>query len=387
MLVNRTAVYKMCRQAPGELQQRGFQVSCSALLARLSPNDTEPVNRIERKLYERSHRWLMWAIRKPGWFGRTHRLAGQMTRWRHGRGTLLCLDPLYPLFHGAPDRGVAISYDITPITDPHWHPEGVGYLYELAYAHIARSRMHIVASCQNTADQLHDRWNIPRSRLTVLPLGLFPLPEAAVTTEKHPAPFFLFVGTVEERKNVDGLIRAYAESGLFAERGIRLRLVGMKNGDDHPIMVLARQTPGVDVAGFVSDGELAAAYRQCLAFVYPSFCEGFGLPLLEAMHRGCLCLSTNTGASPEVAGDSALYVNPYDTGNIARGLRQLVELPSAASETLRQKARDRAALFTWKRFYDGLADVLSSALTGGACQSSDQKVDIAVPFSRHIHRC
>src|SRR5262249_19519060 len=199
---------------------------------------------------ERSRRWLMWAIRRPGWFGRTHRLAGQMTRWRHGRGKLLSLDPLYPLFHGAPDRGVAISYDITPITDPEWHPQAVGNLYELAYAHLARSRMHIVASCQHTADQLRDRWGIPPSRLTVLPLGLFPLADAAETLAAPSAPFLLFVGTVEPRKNVAGLIQAYADSGLFAERGIRLRLIGMKNGDDHPIMVLARPTPGVHLAGF-----------------------------------------------------------------------------------------------------------------------------------------
>jgi glycosyltransferase involved in cell wall biosynthesis len=361
ILVNRTAVYKMCRQAPGELMQRGFEVSCSALLARLSPDDAEPTNRIERHLYERSRRWLMWAIRKPGWFGRTHRLAGQMTRWRHGCGTLLSLDPLYPLFHGAPDRGVAISYDITPITDPHWHPDGVGYLYELAYAHLARSRMHIVASCQNTADQLRDRWSIPLSRLTVLPLGLFPLPEVPETCAEKSLPFLLFVGTVEPRKNVSGLIRAYADSGLFAEHGIRLRLIGLKNGDDHPIMIQARATPGVDLAGFVSDGELAAAYRQCLAFVYPSFCEGFGLPLLEAMHRGCLCLSTNTGASPEVAGEAALYVNPYDPADIVQGLRRLVALPDPDADTLRKKAKERATHFTWKRFYDGLAEVLREA--------------------------
>src|SRR5712692_9275472 len=98
ILVNRTAVYKMCRQAPGELAQRGFRVSCSALLARLSSIDDEPVNRLERHLLERSRRWLAWAIRRPRLFRRTHRLAGMMTRWRHRGGTLLSLDPLYPLF-------------------------------------------------------------------------------------------------------------------------------------------------------------------------------------------------------------------------------------------------------------------------------------------------
>jgi glycosyltransferase involved in cell wall biosynthesis len=364
ILVNRTAVYKMCRQAPGELRQRGFHVSCSALLARLHPGTATPPNRREQYLLERSRRWLLWAIRRPGWFRRTHRLAGLMTRWRHGSGTLLSLDPLYPLFHGAPERGVVICYDITPVTDPEWHPPGVGYLYELAYAHLAESRMHIVASCQDTANRLRSRWGIPTSRVSVLPLGLFALPDAAEVVETktldQPA-FFLFVGTLEPRKNVEGLIRAYAESGLFAERGIRLRLVGMKHVDDHPIMRQARATPGVDVAGFVSDAELAAAYQQCVAFVYPSFCEGFGLPLLEAMYRGCLCLSTSTGASPEVAGDAALYVNPYDRADITKGLRRILTLPAATADTLKHEARRRAAVFTWRRFYDDLADILRAA--------------------------
>jgi glycosyltransferase involved in cell wall biosynthesis len=364
ILVNRTAVYKMCRQVPGELLQRGFQVSCSALLARLSTDDAEPTNRLERHLLERSRRWLLWAIRQPGLFRRTHRLAGLVQRWRHGGGTLLSLDPLYPLFYGLPERGVVVAYDITPVTDPDWHAGGVGQLYDQAYALLARSRFHIIASCQNTADQLRIKWGIPASRVHALPLGLFSLPDesaAHAASGEGQSPFFLFVGTVEPRKNVAGLIRAYADSGLFAERGIRLRLVGMKHEEGHPIMMLARSTPGVDVAGFVSDAELAAAYRGCLAFVYPSFCEGFGLPLLEAMHRGCLCLSTITGASPEVAGDAALYVNPYDSADIARGLRQIAGLGSTQVETLKRRARERSAFFTWKRFYDGLAEVLREA--------------------------
>ena len=363
ILVNRTAVYKMCRQVPGELLQRGFRVSCSALLARLSTKDAEPANRLERHLLERSRRWLSWAIRRPRLFRRTHRLAGMMTRWRHRGGTLLSLDPLYPLFHGAPDRGVAIAYDVTPITNPEWHPPGVDSLYEAAYAHLARSRFQIVASCRHTADQLQARWGIPPLRLTVLPLGLFGLPtsEAAEPIRQDQPPFFLFVGTVEPRKNVAGLLRAYADSGLFTERGIRLRLVGMKNTEDHPIMVLARSTPGVDLAGFVADAELAAAYRQCLAFVYPSFFEGFGLPLLEAMHQGCLCLSTRTGASPEVAGAAALYVDPYVPAEIAQGLRRIASLDPTVAQTLKGRARRRAAEFTWKRFYDGLAEVLRAA--------------------------
>jgi glycosyltransferase involved in cell wall biosynthesis len=171
----------------------------------------------------------------------------------------------------------------------------------------------------------------------------------------------LFVGSLEGRKNVEGLIRAYAASGLLAERGVRLRLVGLPQGEGHPLMALARATPGVDVTGFLSAEELAAAYRDCLAFVYPSFCEGFGLPLLEALHHGCVCLSTLTGASPEVACDTALYVNPYNLDEVALGLRRVANLSPEERRRLQERARQRAAHFTWARFHDGLAQVLRKA--------------------------
>ena len=359
VLVNRTAVYKMCRAVPGELQQRGFRVHCSALLARVAAGTAEPATPWDNRLFQLSQRWLHWAINRPGFFSKTRLIAGVGPRWRNAWGTSLFLDPLYVLFYGAPDAGVVIVYDITTVTDDGWHHPGVSRLYGAAFDLLARSRCQIVTSCRNTADQLRVNWGVAASRLTVLPLGLFTLP-----TGNSPAggsrtqPFLLFVGNLEPRKNVAGLIRAYAASGLYAAHGIRLRLIGNLNSDNDPAMTAARFTAGVDLLGFVSDAELSAAYEQCLAFVYPSFCEGFGLPLLEAMHRGCICLSTIMGASPEIAGDAALYVNPYSTEEIARGLQQVVTLTDAERTRLGQRARERARGFTWDRFYDGLAEVM-----------------------------
>lgn len=365
-LVNRTAVYRMCKAAPPELAARGFDVRCSALLARLPPGAVEPCGPRESRRYRRSQEWIGRAAGDPHRFLRTRRLAGLVPRWRHARGISLFLDPLYPLFFGGLDRGVAVAYDVTPVTDPDWHPSGVGRLYEAAYAHLARSRFHLVASCRNTADHLRVNWGFAPSRVTVLPLGLFPSPEPPPPSPGPPvAPFLLFVGTLERRKNVQGLIRAYAASGLFATRGVRLRLVGLVPGGGEPTAALAGATPGVDLAGFLDDAGLAACYRDCLAFVYPSFCEGFGLPLLEAMARGCLCLATRTGASPEVAGDAALYVNPYDAAEVTAGLRRVASLPPGERGQLQERARARAATFTWSRFYDGLADVLRRAAGEG----------------------
>jgi glycosyltransferase involved in cell wall biosynthesis len=350
----------MCRSIPGELARRGFRVTCSALLARLSPGSAEPSNPWNRQLFRLSQRWLHLALTRPGLFIKTRVLTGWAPRLFRGFGVPLFLDPLYTVFYGAPEAGVVVAYDITTVTDDGWHGPGVSHLYGLAFRLLARSRCHIVASCQNTADQLRLNWGIAPSRLTVLPLGLFSFPET--TSGRAPGaeePFFLFVGNLEPRKNVPGLIRAYAASGLFQARGIRLRIIGSLPGEGDPVLALARSTPGVDLRGFVTDAEVGEAYENCLAFVYPSFCEGFGLPLLEAMHRGCVCLSTIMGASPEIAADAALYVNPYSQPELAKGLRKVVQLTTEERRQLALRGQQRAREFTWPCFYDRLAQVLT----------------------------
>jgi glycosyltransferase involved in cell wall biosynthesis len=358
VLVNRTAVYQMCRAAPRELTARGFAVTASALTARVGL-DAEPETPRERRRFDWSLRWLRRAAKNPTWFLKTRRLLGLLPRLRHARGTSVFFDPLYPLFFAGLDRGVVLAYDTSPATDFDWHPPGVGDLYQAAFRFVARSRFHVVCSSRNTSDHLRANWGIAPSRLTVLPLAAFPSAMPEVPAGKYPdAPFLLFVGSLDSRKNVVGLARAYHKSGLLASHGLRLRMIGYSHSDCHPIRQILDKIPGVDVAGFTSAGEITAAYRDCFAFVYPSLLEGFGLPLLEAMHHGCLCLSTICGASPEVSGDAALYVNPYDFSDVVRGLRRLVELPAGERLRLQEAARRRAAVFSWTRFYDGLADVL-----------------------------
>ncbi len=359
VLVNRTAVYRLCRALPGELARRGFRVSSSALLARLPPDGVEPVGPLQRRLYGLSLRWLNGAVNRPRLFRVLRPVAGAVLSRLRVRGFPLFLDPLYLLFHGRPDRGLVFVYDVTPATDPGWHGAGVGRLYRLAFDELARSRCHVIATSRNTADHLRVNWGVAPSRLSVLSLGLFPRPEPAPPAAAPAAPFLLFVGSVEPRKNVAGLIRAFTASGLFVRRGVRLRVVGAVPGVDDPTAALARRTPGVDLVGFADDADLAAAYRDCLAFVYPSFCEGFGLPLLEAMHHGLACLAPTTGASPEVGGDAALYVNPYSSDDVVEGLCRVAELSKDERRRLEERARERAASFTWQRFYDGLAEVLA----------------------------
>src|SRR5262249_44772161 len=220
LLVNRTAVYKMCQAVPGALAERGFQVSCSALLSRVPAGKAEPDHWLERSLFNYSQRWLFWAARNAGYFHKMRWAAAVVPRYRHSGTIRLFMDSLYVLFYGAPDKGVVLVYDVTPVTHQDWHHPGVCHLYEVAYRQLARSRCHFVASCQNTADQLRVNWGVAPSRVTVLPLASFSAPVAVSTKPSPTEPFFLFVGTLEPRKNVAGLIQAYIASGLYRSSGI-----------------------------------------------------------------------------------------------------------------------------------------------------------------------
>jgi glycosyltransferase involved in cell wall biosynthesis len=373
VLVNRTAVYKMCRDVPAELARRGFSVHCSALLAGMPANDVTPQSTLQRSLFSFSRKWLLAACARPGIWNRLRAATGPLMAWRHGDAIRLFLDPLYYLFYNGPDRGVVIVYDFTTVSDPVWHPPGVSFLYLCAFELLALSRGRVVTSSQNTADQLRASWGIASSRLTVLPLGLFPQPSSSASpvASSTDAPFLLFVGSLEPRKNVSGLIKAFDRSRLHARHGIRLRIIGHVPDGNPPVVKRARSTPGVDLCGFVGESELADAYRHCLAFVYPSFCEGFGLPLLEAMHHGCVCLATATGSSPEVGGDAVLYVNPHSIADIARGLRHLVELSPEERQRIAEQARRRSTQFTWTRFHDGLAEVLRAEADPRAQSASE----------------
>jgi glycosyltransferase involved in cell wall biosynthesis len=359
VLVNRTAVYRMCRESSPELSQRGFAVRPFALLGALN-HAAEAEGWWGRQTYSCSERLLHWTLRHPRRFLTVQPfINGVFRRMRRDHLPVL-FDPLYLLFHGELVHGVVLVYDTTPITNPIWHTPAVAQLYRKAFDLLSRSGCHVVASSQNTADHLRVNHGVTPSRLTVLPLGLFQsaLCEALDSASNVAEPFLLFVGSLEPRKNIRGLLGAYRRADLYRRHGVRLRLIGSKCDPSDPAIALASGTPGVDLLGYVDEPTLNTSYRQCLGFVYPSFCEGFGLPLLEAMSHGCACCTTLAGASPELGGDAVLYLNPHSEEEIAASMCRLAEMSPSQRHWLGEHARRRAQGFTWQKFYDALAGVL-----------------------------
>ena len=225
-------------------------------------------------------------------------------------------------------------------------------MYRLGLRAAVRRADAIITPSRNTAEDLLTRTNVDPDRVHVIPLAASPEPGAADAEQVlsrlkvHP-PYLLFVGTLEPRKNLVRLIRAYRRA---AATGIPHSLVlAGRLGWHHQQLhrELALRGPGeVVLTGGVGDDELDALYRHASAFVYPAIYEGFGLPVLEAMVRGVPVITSNSSSLPEVSGGAALEIDPESVREIAAAIETLVT-DTALSEKLAARGRARAERFSW----------------------------------------
>lgn len=186
------------------------------------------------------------------------------------------------------------------------------------------------------------------SRCRVTHLGYDPeLFFARTESRRESAEFILSVGTLEPRKNLRLLLRAFEEFGSRHAR-TELLLVGAKGwGNERFEDAIARHPhrDRIRALGFVPDAELARLYRECALFCYPSLLEGFGLPPLEAMACGAPVVCSGTSSLPEVGGDAALYCDPQDTTSLVRALERGFDERAAR----RALSLAQAAKFSWEK--------------------------------------
>ncbi|HEY0407509.1 MAG TPA: glycosyltransferase family 1 protein, partial [Pyrinomonadaceae bacterium] len=163
--------------------------------------------------------------------------------------------------------------------------------------------------------------------------------------------FLLFVGTLEPRKNVAALVRAFREALSQTKARLQLVIAGKKGWLTEDIFAQAGEaglSERVVFTGYLPDEDLRALYSSCRAFVYPSLSEGFGLPPLEAMACGAACIVSRIPSISEVVGDAALLVAPADEAELARSIVALLR-DENLRRSLAAAARARAAAFSWER--------------------------------------
>ena len=164
-----------------------------------------------------------------------------------------------------------------------------------------------------------------------------------------PDHFILFVGGLEPKKNVRNVILAYDRiRRSFPHRLVFVGFARWKYSQDLELVDRLGLREHVRFAGFVPDEDLPAVYNLADLFLFPSFYEGFGMPVLEAMACGCPVVTTSAGCSPEVAGDAALLVDPYDVEAIANAVRSVLSGERLRKELV-TRGLARVREFSWER--------------------------------------
>ena len=266
-------------------------------------------------------------------------------------------------------RLVVTVHDLAFQRFPELFPHDWRWLYRAGLRAATKRADAILVPSQSTADDLTASTSISASRMHVTPLA-----PSLVSSDQDPAetkarlgvtpPYVLSVGTLEPRKNLVRLVRAYRQVAPDVPHA--LVLAGAPGWRSEELDAeLARNGPGTVVrTGSLSGEDLDVLYRGADAFAYPSLYEGFGLPVVEAMARGVPTLASNASSIPQVAGDAALLVDPTDVSEIAEGLARLLTEPAFA-EDLRQRGLQRAATFTWAATARATLDVYRH-LTGAS---------------------
>lgn len=216
--------------------------------------------------------------------------------------------------------------------------------------HVARrARMVLTPSLSTSRDVMEDL-NIDERRVRAIPYAAAEMFRPVTTRPSDPRlqdPYFLYVGTIEPRKNLVRLIEAFGR--LSQPARMRLVLAGQRGWKCEEIYARATQPDVSDrivLLDYVDERELPALYSHALACVYPSLFEGFGFPVVEAMACGTPVLTSNTTSLAEIGSGAALLVDPFDIGAITEGLDALANRPQLREE-LRTLGLARAASFSW----------------------------------------
>jgi glycosyltransferase involved in cell wall biosynthesis len=250
-------------------------------------------------------------------------------------------------------------HDIGPLTHPEYFSENPPWLMKKALKQAVSKAKGFVAVSKYTANELiafvnkEFNQNI-KDRVRVIHEGVsenFFLPPAKpnqMFKEKLPEKYFLCAGKISPRKNTIRVLEALTNPELQTSN---LVLVGGDGWDHEQVKHKVNElglNDRVHFLGYVSDDELKYLYRNCMAFVYPSLFEGFGLTVLEAMACGAPVISSNSTSIPEVAGDAAILIDPNSSEAIANAMLRIVE-DTEFSDVLKKKGLARAREMNWTK--------------------------------------
>ncbi len=263
-----------------------------------------------------------------------------------------------PKFNNTPV--IATIMDAYPLIHPKLVSQRLRTFKNIAFKSASKWTDHIITISDHSKQDIIQYFDIPEERISVIPLGVnqaffqkIPENERDIVRQKFnlEKEFFIFVGTIQPRKNLARLIEAYLTLPTALQQKHPLVIIGHYGWGEEELkkkLDALAENDTIRHLTHVSDQELYALLQSALAMVYPSLYEGFGLPILEGFASQIPVITSSTTSIPEVAGDAAWYVDPLDTVDIAAKMQQVAQDESLRKEMI-VKGLKRVKVYTWKK--------------------------------------
>lgn len=268
---------------------------------------------------------------------------------------------------------VATVMDLIPVLHPEWIKQDLHRLKSWLFINSIRQADHVITISEHSKQDMVEHLGIAAERISVTPLGVDPVYFERIESNQRDAVlhkhgltpgFFLFIGTLQPRKNLPRLLQAFEQLPAATRKAHPLIIVGRdgwSNEDLLPQLQALEQRGEGRWLSYLPQSEVLALLQSAGALVFPSLYEGFGLPVIEAFAAQCPVIASNTTSLPEVTGDAAWSVDPYSVQSIANAM--LAVLPP--SDLRQEKIRSgliRAQQYTWQECARQTLDVYRKVL-------------------------
>lgn len=253
-------------------------------------------------------------------------------------------------------KRITFIHDLTPLHHPEWHQFTSRTLQKIFLPSILKKADHILTNSEFTKQDIIKYFPYTASKITPTLLGkedfFSPQPNPSLLENLGiKKPYLLHVGTIEPRKNLIVLLKAFEQYKQTTQNDLQLVLVGKKGWKSDAFfqhLENSKVKKDINLIGYVQRQELVALYSSAEAFIFPSLFEGFGLPILEAMSCGCPIICSNAGSLPEVGGSACTYFNPHSYEELHQIIKNII-----GNQSLQQKmstaSLQQAEKFSWDK--------------------------------------
>ena len=263
-----------------------------------------------------------------------------------------------PFLFDTKSKKVVTVHDLTRKIFPEFHSTTGNFVNKITLKSNFKKADKIIADSNNTKKDLIQHFQIKPQKITVIygaaNKNFKPIKNRKILNKVEkkyylPQQFILYVGTLEPRKNIVRLLKAYAS----VSEKIKINLViagkkGWKYTEIFETYHKLKLNDKVIFTGYLERQDLPAIYNLAKLFVYPSLYEGFGLPPLEAMACGCPVITSNTSSLPEVVGSAGIMINPYSVDGLTNTIKQIL-INKDLRKILTKKGLKQAKKFSWEK--------------------------------------